>query len=70
MTQFDYFLCGVVKEKCYAKKPETTDSLRANICDEIADIRKLHDNWSVRIRRYVDQPWQPYECNNISFLTG
>ena len=40
-TPLDYFLWGVVKEKCYVDKPETIAILEANIHDAIAKIRPL-----------------------------
>ena len=39
LTPFDYFLCGAVKEKHYADKPETIEHLKANIRNAIAEIR-------------------------------
>ena len=33
LTPLDYYLCGAVKDKCYADKPETTDALKDNIRD-------------------------------------
>ena len=31
LTELDYYLWGVVKDKCYAIKPETIDALKENI---------------------------------------
>ena len=64
LTPLDYFLWSSVKEKCYANKPETIKYLKANICDVIAKIRIQSNKvlWA--------QPRQPFEWNNIPFLTG
>ena len=35
------YLCGAVKDKCYADKPETIDALKDNIREAIGDIQ-LH----------------------------
>ena len=40
-TPLDYYLWGVVKGKCYADKPETTDTLKDNIREAIGEIQ-LH----------------------------
>ena len=37
LSLFDYFLWGIVKEKCYADKPKTIEDLKANILDVIVD---------------------------------
>ena len=31
LTALNYYMCGAVKEKCYADKPETIDALQDNI---------------------------------------
>ena len=31
LTPLDYYLCGAVKDKCYANIPETIDALKENI---------------------------------------
>ena len=41
MTPLDYYLWGVVKDKCYADKPETIDALKDNIRKAIGEIQ-LH----------------------------
>ena len=54
MTPLDYYLWGAVKDKCYADKPEATDTLKNNIHEAIDDI-KLHKidnvlkNWTDRV---------------------
>ena len=40
-TPLDYYLCGAVKDKCYADKPETIDALKYNIREAIGEIQ-LH----------------------------
>ena len=35
LTPLDYYLWGVVKDKCYADKPETSDALKDNIHEAI-----------------------------------
>ena len=37
----DYYLWGVVKDKCYADKPETIDVLKDNIGEAVGEIQ-LH----------------------------
>ena len=37
----EYYLWGAVKDKCYADKPETIDSLKHNILKDIGEIQ-LH----------------------------
>ena len=41
MTPLDYYLYGAVKDKCYADKPETIDTLKHNIRKAIGKIQ-LH----------------------------
>ena len=41
LPPLDYYLWGVVKDKCYADKPETTDALKDNIREAIGEIQ-LH----------------------------
>ena len=41
LTALDYYLWGVVKDKCYTDKPETIDSLEDNIREAIGEIQ-LH----------------------------
>ena len=53
MTPLDYYMLGAVKDKCYARKPETIDALKDNICEGIGEIQ-LHTidnvlkNWTDR----------------------
>ena len=39
LTPLDYYLCGTVKDKCYADKPETIDALKDNIREAIGEIQ-------------------------------
>ena len=54
LTPLDYYLWGVVKDKCYADKSETIDALKDNIREAIGEI-KLHTidnvlkNWTDRV---------------------
>ena len=41
LTLLDYYLGGVVKDKCYAYKPETIDAFKDNIREAIGKIQ-LH----------------------------
>ena len=41
LTPFDYYFWDVVKDKCYADKPETIDALKHNIREAIGEIQ-LH----------------------------
>ena len=38
LKPLDYYLRGVVKDKCYADKPETIDALNHNIREAIGEI--------------------------------
>ena len=54
LTPLVYYLCGAVKYKCYADKPETIDALKDNIREAIGEIQ-LHTidnvlkNWTDRV---------------------
>ena len=54
LSALDYYLCGALKDKCYADKPETIDALKDNIREAISEIQ-LHtiDNvlksWTDRV---------------------
>ena len=54
MTPLDYCLCGAVKDKCYADKPETINALKDNLREAIGEIQ-LHTinnvlkNWTDRV---------------------
>ena len=50
MTLLDYDLCGVVKDKYYADKPETIDALKDNIREAIGEIQP-------HTIRYVPKNW-------------
>ena len=41
LTPLDYYLWDTVKDKCYAEKPETIDTLKDNI-REITGETQLH----------------------------
>ena len=41
LAPLDYYLCGAVKDKCYAGKPETINALKNNIREAIGEIQ-LH----------------------------
>ena len=40
LISLDYYLWGAVKDKCYADKPETIDTLRDNIREAIDKIQR------------------------------
>ena len=53
-TQLDNYLCGAVKDKYYADKPETIDALEDNIREAIAEIQlqtidNVLKNWTDRV---------------------
>ena len=54
LTTLDYYLWGAIKDKCYADKPETSDTLKDNIREAIGEI-KLYTivivlkNWTDRV---------------------
>ena len=39
LTPLNYYLWGVVKDRCYADKPETIDALKNNIREAIDEIQ-------------------------------
>ena len=39
LTPLDYYLCGAVKYKCYADKPEKIDALKDNILEANGEIK-------------------------------
>ena len=41
LATLDYYLWGVVKDECYANKPETIDALKDNIREAIGEIQLL-----------------------------
>ena len=41
LTPLDYYLWSAVKDKCYADKPETIDTLKDNVREAIGEIQ-LH----------------------------
>ena len=54
LTPLDYYLWGVVKDKCYAGKSEIIDALKDNIREAIGEVQ-LHTidnvlkNWADRV---------------------
>ena len=40
LTPLDYYLWGVVKDKCYATKSETIDALKDKISEAIGEIQQ------------------------------
>ena len=64
LTPLNYYLCGVVKDKYYADKAETINTLNDNIRETIGEIQ-LHT-----IDNVHDQPRQPFEGNYCPLLTG
>ena len=66
LTPLDYYLCGAVKDKCYADKPETIDALKDNICEAIGEIQPhtldtVHKKLDRLCRLLHDQPRQQFE---------
>ena len=53
LTPLDYYLWGVVKDKCYIDKPETIDALKDNIREAIDEIQ-LHTNDNV-LKNWTDR---------------
>ena len=53
LTPLDYYLQGVVKDKCYAGKPETIDALKDNIHEAIVE-KQLHTIDNV-LKNYTDR---------------
>ena len=54
MTPLDYYLWGIVKDKCYGDKPETIDALKNNIREAVDEIQlhTIHNvltNWTDRV---------------------
>ena len=54
MTLLYYYLWGVVKDKCYADKPETIDTLKDNNREAIDEIQlqtidNVLKNWTDRV---------------------
>ena len=58
LTPLDYYLCGAVKDKCYADKPEAIDALKANIREAMGEIQlhtidNVFKNWTDRVGYYM-----------------
>ena len=54
LTPLDYYLWSVVKDKCYADKPETIGALKDNIREAIGEIQlqtiaNVLKNWTDRV---------------------
>ena len=54
LTPLIYYLCGAVKDKYYAEKPETIDALKDNIREVIGEqwlhtIDNVLKNWTDRV---------------------
>ena len=47
LTPLDYYLWGVVKDKCYADKPEAIDALNDNIREAIGEIQLHTIDWLI-----------------------
>ena len=43
-----FVVCGAVKDKCYADKPETVDALKHNIREVISEIHTYIHNWPLQ----------------------
>ena len=59
MTRLDYYLWIAVKDKWYAAKPETIDTLKDNIREAFGEIQlqtidNVLKNWTVRIGYCMD----------------
>ncbi|KZC10810.1 hypothetical protein WN55_01822 [Dufourea novaeangliae] len=58
LTRLHFFLWGFLKSQVYANKPQSTDALKVNITQAIAEIQlnlcgKVIENWISRIRATV-----------------
>ena len=62
MALLNYYMCGAVKEKCYADKPETIDALQDNIREAIGEIQ-LHTIDNV-VKNWTDPTvWPSWSCD-------
>ena len=58
LTLLDYYMWGAVKDKCYADKPETIETVKDNIREAIGEIQ-LHTidnvlkNWTNPVGYYM-----------------
>ena len=69
-TSLDYCLWGNVKDKCYADKPETIETLKHNIREAIGEIQlptidNVLKNWTDRLD-YCMASWGSH-LNEIIF---
>ena len=58
LTPLDFFLWGFLKSQVYTNKPQSTDALKVNIAQAIAEIQpelcgRVVENWTTRIRATV-----------------
>ena len=70
LTPLDNYLWGVVKDKCYAGKPEIIDALKDNIREEIGEIQlytidNVLKNWTDRVGYCMASPGK--HMNEIIF---
>ena len=68
MTRLDYYLCGAVKDKCYADKPGTIAALKDNIREAIGEIQ-LHTIDNV-LKNWTDHVLFLYLFYYFPLLTG
>ena len=68
VAPLDYYLWGAVKDKCYADKPWTIDSLKDNIREAIGEIQ-LHtiDNVLKNLADHVGYCMASRGMNEIIF---
>ena len=55
LTPLDYCLWFAAKDKCYADKPETIDTLKDNIREAIGEIQ-LHSIYNL-LKNWTDRAW-------------
>lgn len=72
LTPLDFFLWGFLKSQVYANKPKSTDDLKVNITQAIAQIQsdlcgRVIENWTTRIRATVRS--RGGHLNDIIFKT-
>ena len=54
LTPLDYYLCGAVKDKYYADKPEAIDVFKDNIREtQLRTIDNLLKNWANLVGYYM-----------------
>ncbi|VVC38683.1 Hypothetical protein CINCED_3A002631 [Cinara cedri] len=72
LTPLDFFLWGFLKSQVYADKPKSTDDLKVNITQAIAQIQpylcgRVIENWTTRIRATMRS--RGGHLNDIKFKT-